>query len=602
MPDIARRDVPAAMVRSSLFSKTRSILVLSLLAAVVACVALSWLTRDAMAFLPFLGKQAQASTQNSLVDLRPWQTAQQLTGMAVTAEEREFAREAEHLADHEVDQAFQLALREAQSKAQKKALQGQALVLSQTVAQLQQSVKADQARIDKLKQTPGISQAGTNPTDDLEFASAQITVDQDELDDAQEDLARALGDQRTRLEQELAAHKVAVQKYDTEAATKSLGAVASSQRYGTLARRLEAWFDQRSRYGLLQEAAREADSDSKSLMTRHGAMEQQKVADVDATADRASRLTAMKSRAMHSQMLSIYDDRIQTQTQLGAVYRKWSAQVLLQHRIVFHLLMQSLALLAFVVLAALILDAILRYILDRPKSDRRMYSFRLISRLSIQLISVAIILLIIFGTPNQMPTIVGLTTAGLTVVLQDFIISFCGWFILMGKNGIREGDWVEINGVGGEVSHIGLFRTSLLETGNWTDHGHPTGRRVAFPNSFAIKGQYFNFTTSGQWMWDEITVTVPNSDDAYGTIELIHKAVLEQTGKESELAEQEWKRLARATGLSQFSAAASVNMRPSAAGIDILVRYVTRANTRYDVRNRIYQRVIELLHKPVEVH
>ena len=79
----------------------------------------------------------------------------------------------------------------------------------------------------------------------------------------------------------------------------------------------------------------------------------------------------------------------------------------------------------------------------------------------------------------------------------------------MGKNGIRVGDWVEINGVGGEVVEIGLFRTAMLETGNWTDKGHPTGRRVTFINSFAIKGQYFNFSTTGQWMWDEIEVTFP---------------------------------------------------------------------------------------------
>ena len=32
-----------------------------------------------------------------------------------------------------------------------------------------------------------------------------------------------------------------------------------------------------------------------------------------------------------------------------------------------------------------------------------------------------LILLIVFGTPGQLPTIVGLTTAGLTVVLQDFL-------------------------------------------------------------------------------------------------------------------------------------------------------------------------------------
>jgi small-conductance mechanosensitive channel len=47
-------------------------------------------------------------------------------------------------------------------------------------------------------------------------------------------------------------------------------------------------------------------------------------------------------------------------------------------------------------------------------------------------------------------------------------------------DGVRVGDWVEINGVVGEVTEISLFRTVLLETGNWTDTGHPTGRKVAW--------------------------------------------------------------------------------------------------------------------------
>ena len=57
----------------------------------------------------------------------------------------------------------------------------------------------------------------------------------------------------------------------------------------------------------------------------------------------------------------------------------------------------------------------------------------------------------IFWPPSQVPTILGLATAGVTVVFQDFILAFFGWFVLMGRNGISVGDWVEINSVGGEV-------------------------------------------------------------------------------------------------------------------------------------------------------
>jgi small-conductance mechanosensitive channel len=170
----------------------------------------------------------------------------------------------------------------------------------------------------------------------------------------------------------------------------------------------------------------------------------------------------------------------------------------------------------------------------------------------------------------------------------------------MGKNGIRIGDWVEINGVGGEVSDIGLFRTTLLETGNWTDKGHPTGRRVTFINSYAIRGQFFNFSTAGQWLWDELTVSVPNGDDTYATIERIHQAVKQATETEAHKAEAEWKLNAHtgAGGLTQFTADATVNLRPSASGVDVLVRYVTRASDRAESRNRLFQKLLDVLRKP----
>ncbi len=272
--------------------------------------------------------------------------------------------------------------------------------------------------------------------------------------------------------------------------------------------------------------------------------------------------------------------------------------MLLQHRIALHLILQSVALIVAVLLGVVLLDTLARHLVERPALDRRrMQTLRIIFKWGIQLAGIVLILLVIFGAPNQMPTILGLTTAGLTVVLQDFIIAFFGWFVLMGKNGIRVGDWVEINGVGGEVVEIGLFRTAMLETGNWTDKGHPTGRRVTFINSFAIKGQYFNFSTTGQWMWDEITVSIPAADDTYELVEHIQEAVHKETEKDARLAEEEWKRATGQNSLGHFAVGPAVDMRPGASGIDIVVRYVTRAADRFEVRNRLYQRVIDLLHK-----
>jgi small-conductance mechanosensitive channel len=206
-------------------------------------------------------------------------------------------------------------------------------------------------------------------------------------------------------------------------------------------------------------------------------------------------------------------------------------------------------------------------------------------------------LLVIFGTPSQMPTILGLATAGLTVVFQDFILAFCGWFVLMGRNGIRVGDWVEIDGTGGEVAEIGLSRTWLLETGNWTANGHPTGRRVSFLNGFAIRGKYFNFSTAGQWMWDEIKVNIPQGEQSYALIEKIRQAAVEATEADAKMAEAEWKRVTHEEGTPHFSATPSINVRPAGTGVDIVVRYVTKAGVRLETRNRLFSTVVELMQR-----
>ena len=391
--------------------------------------------------------------------------------------------------------------------------------------------------------------------------------------------------------------------YDAKASQNGPVAVIAAKRPGTLAGRVNAWFDQRTRYQLVQQALRQAQADIVTLTAQHTDLTNQlKAAASSASAlDQAARLASLKRRSALSQILSICNDRIQSQQQLAGVYSKWSAHILLQHRIILHLLLQSSAWIAFILICVILLDALARHLIDRAKLDRgRVKTLHIIFKLAIQLLGALIVLFVVFGAPSEMPTILGLTTAGLTLVLQDFIIAFFGWFVLMGKHGIRVGDWVEINGVAGEVAEIGIFRTSMLETGNWTDQGHPTGRRVSFINSFAIRGQYFNFSTTGQWMWDEIRFSIPAAEENYAMIELIHAAVLKETEKDARLAEAEWKRSSRHAGLSQFAADPAVEMRPGPSGINIVVRYVTRASERFEVRNRLYERVIGLLNKPPE--
>jgi small-conductance mechanosensitive channel len=558
----------------------------------VLCLAATWWTRGSMSHMPFL-KGKGAAGQNTLVDQRPWQTIESIAPLAVSAEEQSLAREAERLADHEVDQAFALALRQASLKTH--TLTGDALAIQQKVAQLQAMVKEDQAHVDALTASLKQPNGSIADSDDLDVAKAQLQLGSDELNDANEELARVSGDKRSQIQDELTAREAAMKKYDSQASGGQI-AIISSTRHGTLAGRISSWFDQRSRMDLIKQAKADTDADIARLTAQHDDFEKKATvaaesattssqAAANSTPPDAAKFKVARMGQAHAlaQLHNIAEDQLDTQKQLSAVYGKWLAQVQLQHSIVGHLVLQSLSWIAFLILCGVLLSTGARSLLDRSHMDRRrLHTLRTIVTLGIQIITLGLVLLIIFGTPNQVPTILGLGAAGLTVVFQDFILAFFGWFIL----------------IGGEVVEIGLFRTALLETGNWTDKGHPTGRRVTFINNFAITGQYFNFSTIGQWMWDEITVNIPPGGDTYKTIDSIHDAVVKETEKDANQAEDEWQRSTHHNGLSQFKATPSVDMRPASSGIDIVVRYVTRAGDRFDMRNRLYQSVIDLLHKP----
>ncbi|MCU1330083.1 MAG: MscS Mechanosensitive ion channel [Bryobacterales bacterium] len=568
--------------------RTKWVALASLLALTISCIALSWRTPDAILAASFVGNNAEPSKaspgQQATVNLQPWQTAEALAALAVSPEELEYAREAEHLADHEVDQAFGAALRRA--TLQKISLPPEAASLATKVAGLEKMVAEDTAHVTQL--------TARDPEDNLDVAKAQLALDTDQLTEAQKDVARAGGDQRGRIQEELATHEAAMHDFDTHAGAYKPAVSRTGGTYTTVAEDANAWFQQRTRYKLLRAAAGQSRTHAAALVAEHEGLEH--APETSAGTDKASHLASLRHASTRSELLGIYDDQIQTLQQLSATYDKWAAQVQLEHQMTGLLVLRGLGLMGLILIGVMMADELAAVAARRfPTDHRKSGTLITIVRLSIKLVGAVAILLVAFGRPSQLPTILGLATAGLTVALQDFIVASIGWFVLMGRNGMRVGDWVEINGVAGEVEHISLFRTSMLETGNAHNKGRQTGRRTTFSNSFAIRGQYFNFSTSGQWMWDEIRVSIPAGRDASSTIEHVRAQVLKETLKDAREAEQEWKKVSR-----HFAAEPAVDIRPGSSGIDMVVRYVTRAGDRFEVRNRLYHQILGLVHQSAE--
>ena len=553
-----------------------------------------------------------------LVDQRPLQTAERMGAMASTPEEQALAHEAEKVGDHEVDLTFFDALRSAQQNPPP--LSPEAKQIAGRKAKAQQTLKDDQDNIalltKKLAAAPGSQK--DNLQDQIDVAKAQMDLDQDDLDDAGEQLEQAGGDLQSKIKRLQEQHEAG--DHNPPQVGSAIDPHEQEYQAHTLLSVFRAWRALRRKKAALEGARQEAIDKAAYLTKRRNEVAAQVEKDKEnreaaknqaqgfskgstaksreeSKASAESALSALRQYTIDQKNLADRGRRLQDEQDLTEIYGNWIGLVEIRERAALHNLIESILWILLVLLVVYAVDRLIEHLfIGMSAENKRIETLRAVAKFAAQLVGVVAIVFIVLGMPTQVTTVLGLAGAGLTVAMKDFIVAFFGWFVLMGRNGIRVGDWVEINGVGGEVVEIGLLKTVLLETGNWTDSSHPTGRRVSFVNSFAVEGHYFNFTTSGQWMWDELQVLIPAGQDPYPIVAGMQKIVEAETAANAGKAEAEWQETTTRYRARALSAVPAINVVPTAAGIEVHVRYITRAYERHDSRKRLYEAVVQLMH------
>jgi len=594
---------------------------ISLLVLAAAAAVGLLLTNDSSRVISLISRRrARASNQEEVVDQRPLATARNLAGEAETRSEHKFAEDAQRVADQEVDLAFAMALQAASQtpKSETPAIKA----IEEQIQNFENRVAAGGDKVKQLTAMKAAAKGGHQESLEiqLELTQAELALEQDGLDEAREALIRAGGDPRSKIQRLLEEHEATEHANGTvQMSASSSSTPASEPGRQSLIAMWSKWKSLRAKRAELAAAQQDALNATADLARKHDALEQrvrqeqsQKMdlarqasnhlevskaaAGEDSKQMAADALASLRGLSADQTTLANYGKRIEDHQQLSAIYSQWSSLIESRERASLHRIIKSVLWIVLALLLVFLLDRLTDHLFVHFASDRKqLVTLRAVIRFTMQALALLVILVAIFGSPNQMPTILGLAGAGLTVALKDFVVAFFGWFVLIGRNGIHVGDWVEINGVGGEVIELGLLRTILLETGNWNESGHPTGRQVAFVNSFAVEGHYFNFSTSGQWLWDQIQMPMPAGESLYPALERVQAVVKKETERDAKMAEQEWQRVTSRYAVRSFSAAPAVNVKQTSQGVEIAIRYITRASERYDVRSRLNQAVVREL-------
>lgn len=237
---------------------------------------------------------------------------------------------------------------------------------------------------------------------------------------------------------------------------------------------------------------------------------------------------------------------------------------------------------------------ILRYVHE----TRRRYQFLLLRRIAIWILTVLIVAFSFASQLGSVATFAGLLTAGVAVALQSVLLSVAGYFFLIGRFGVKVGDRVQISGVAGEVVEIGLVRLHVMELGGSGTDLQPTGRIVAFSNSFVFQPNagVFKQIPGTNFVWHEITITLDRDSD-YQLVEKRVSAAVDNAFRDYR-SDFERQRMQIENNLASVSVGGlkpRTRFRLTPSGLDVNVRFPVELGKGLEIDERVTRELLSTI-------
>ena len=187
----------------------------------------------------------------------------------------------------------------------------------------------------------------------------------------------------------------------------------------------------------------------------------------------------------------------------------------------------------------------------------------------------------------------GVVGAGVAVALQDVLASIAGAFSIGFSKLYAVGDRVQIGDTRGDVIDIGLFRTTLLETGNWVSKDLYNGRIVRVPNSAVLKGYVFNYSQGFPFVWDQIKVVFTASSDFQFAKDMLTRAATEAIGDYLLEAQTSWKVLSDYYETASPPLEPTVTLVVNSGNLEFDVSYVVHYTKRTAMQDQLFTKIVQ---------
>lgn len=266
---------------------------------------------------------------------------------------------------------------------------------------------------------------------------------------------------------------------------------------------------------------------------------------------------------------------------------------------------ENIIILAYLFIFFYFIYRIILLIIDRlkpAKDPELLYNRRKIGRIIFATAYIIAFFPIIFSSLSFLPTIMGLAAAGIVISLKEVWLNGVGWIMILGSNGFRVGDRIEIDGVMGDVVNIGLGKFSLLEVCHNDGYEQSTNRLVHFPNNFVVLHKYFVVSEKMNFIWDEFRLNITLDSD-WKKAEKICEEILQRDLLETpEEIEERIKELSKNYLLRLGKHTPIVYTMIDNGMITLSLRYLTPVRSKRHNRIIISKAILERIHKDPDIH
>ncbi len=207
-----------------------------------------------------------------------------------------------------------------------------------------------------------------------------------------------------------------------------------------------------------------------------------------------------------------------------------------------------------------------------------------------------------FDAFSNLPTYLGLVSAGIAIALGDVLKNMAGWVFILSRKPFQVGDRIEVTGLKGDVVDVRLFRFTLMEVDGWVDAEQSTGRLVHVPNGVVFNREVANYTEGFPYIWHEIPVLITFESDWALAERLMRDVLASDAPDVGGLAGDRIRATAQRYSIRVGTLTPTVYLTVRDSGVLLTARYLVETRTRRGREDRVWRSILEAFSAEPTVH